>query len=327
MTASLWWTWFGTVTAAEVVGFAVPLAVGAFTADAGPAVAVPALLGAGAIEGAVLGAGQATVLVRVLPRFPAVAWVVATAAGAVSCYALGLLPSLAAGAWASWPPTLVAVLGVLLGVALLGVMGTAQWWVLRHHVARAWRWIAATAVAWLAGLGAFLGLAMPFWQPAQPTELVLVIGLAAAVVMAAVVAAVTGVALVRLLATRPGRAQRRSLSSTGRAPGPLVPPGPARRSLPPVPAARPRSGGGRRRDVPALPQERWTMLVELTEPQVGEVSMFLARHLGDLSAEIAATDNPAYRRRLVERRDLLRGVLAALSQRTPSTPHGGEVPV
>ncbi|HEY2192301.1 MAG TPA: hypothetical protein VGH76_08370 [Actinomycetospora sp.] len=69
------------------------------------------------------------------------------------------------------------------------------------------------------------------------------------------------------------------------------------------------------------------MLVELTEAQVGAVSVFLAEHLGDLSSEIAATDNPAYRRGLIERRELLRGVLSALSHRTASPPRSGEVPV
>ncbi|HEY2192302.1 MAG TPA: hypothetical protein VGH76_08375 [Actinomycetospora sp.] len=206
--APLWWTWFASVTVAEVVGFCVPLAVGALTADAGPAdagpaVAVPALLAAGAVEGAVLGAGQAVVLSRVLPRLRARDWVLATAAAAVLCYALGLLPSVAAGTWASWPPALLVVVTVALGAALFATMGTAQWWVLRHHVARAALWIPVTAVAWLVGLGAFLGLAMPWWNPGQPTTEVLAIGLVAAVVMAATVAAITGWAVVRLLARRP----------------------------------------------------------------------------------------------------------------------------
>jgi hypothetical protein len=68
------------------------------------------------------------------------------------------------------------------------------------------------------------------------------------------------------------------------------------------------------------------MAVELSEAQAGAVAVFLAGHLGDLSAEIAATDDPAYRRDLVARRELLREALSALS-RTPVADTTGEVPV
>jgi hypothetical protein len=197
---ALWWRWFVTVTVAELLGFCAPLLVGTLTAEAGAWIAIPALLAAGAVEGATLGVGQAAVLARVLPRFPARRWVLATAVAAVVCYALGLVPSTAANVWVTWPPAVVALVGAVVGLALLGAMGSAQWWVLRHHLPRAALWIPATAAAWIAGLAAFLGLAMPWWQPGQPTVLVLVIGLVAAVAMAAAVAAITGWALVRLLA-------------------------------------------------------------------------------------------------------------------------------
>lgn len=68
------------------------------------------------------------------------------------------------------------------------------------------------------------------------------------------------------------------------------------------------------------------MAVELSEAQAGAVAVFLAGHMGDLSAEIAATDNPAYRRDLLERRELLREALAALS-RMPAVSDPGEVGV
>lgn len=206
--SSLWWTWFGTVTLAELVGFCVPLVVGAGTVDAAPWVATPALLVAGAVEGAVLGAGQARVLRRAVPELAVGDWVAATAGAAAFCYALGLLPSLAADVWATWSPAVLAVVTGVLGLALLAAMGTAQWWVLRRHVPRAGLWIPATALAWLVGLGAFVAIATPLWAPGQPTVLILVIGVAAAVVMAAAVAAITGWAAVRLLAHRPVAAGR-----------------------------------------------------------------------------------------------------------------------
>jgi hypothetical protein len=97
---STWRSWVVTVTAAEAAGFAVPAGVGALTAGSPPAVSVPALLAAGALEGGVLGWGQATVLRRVLPRFPAVRWIMVTSAAAVLAYAIGLAPSTLARTWA-----------------------------------------------------------------------------------------------------------------------------------------------------------------------------------------------------------------------------------
>lgn len=51
-------TWFATVTPAEFLGFTVPSAAGALTADASAALVLPVLLAAGAVEGAVPGAAK-----------------------------------------------------------------------------------------------------------------------------------------------------------------------------------------------------------------------------------------------------------------------------
>ncbi|GAA3336395.1 hypothetical protein GCM10020358_08400 [Amorphoplanes nipponensis] len=197
---ALFRAWFPVVTAAEMLGFAVPALVGALTAASRAWVSVPALLLAGAVEGAVLGAGQAAVLSRAVPGLSRRRWVLATAGGAVVAYAIGLTPSTAADAISGWPPLLLATLGAGLGLALLATIGVAQWWVLRRHVPHAYRWIVATGLAWLAGLAVFLGFAMPLWQPGQPLALVLAIGVAGGLLMAAAMAAVTGAALRRLLA-------------------------------------------------------------------------------------------------------------------------------
>jgi hypothetical protein len=85
------------------------------------------------------------------------------------------------------------------GPALLASIGTAQWLVLRRHVRRASWWIASTAAAWTAGLAVFLAVAMPLWQPGQPVSVVVAIGLAGGLLMAATTSAVTGAALRRLL--------------------------------------------------------------------------------------------------------------------------------
>jgi hypothetical protein len=201
-------TWVVVVTLAEVVGFVVPAVVGALTSDARPMV----LLTAGAVEGALLGAGQACVLRRALP-IPSGLWIVVTSGAAVLAYALGLLPSVTATMWSTWPMSLLVPVAGAEGLALLGTIGTAQWWLLRRHLARAGWWILATALGWLLGLAVFLAVAMPLWRPGQALALTVLIGLSAAVLMAAVMSGVTGLALGRLLpASSPGESRGRRIA-------------------------------------------------------------------------------------------------------------------
>ncbi len=54
------------------------------------------------------------------------------------------------------------------------------------------------------------------------------------------------------------------------------------------------------------------MLLELTEGQCAELQKLLEGALGDLSSEIAGTDDPEYRQGLRERRALLEAVLYQL---------------
>ena len=199
-------SWFWTVTLAEFAGFAVPAGVGAVTANARPLVVVPALLAAGVVEGSLLGWGQSRVLRRALPGLPGRRWIGATAVAAALAYAIGLLPSTVS--FASWPVVLTIAVGVGLGAALLVSIGFAQWLVLRRFVAGAGRWIATTALAWLVGLGVFLGFATPLWQEGQPLALTLAVGVAGGLLMAATTSAITGLALARLLPSPPSRAPR-----------------------------------------------------------------------------------------------------------------------
>jgi hypothetical protein len=204
-----WRSWVLTVTAAEAAGFAVPAGVGALTAGSPSAVSVPALLAAGAVEGALLGWGQAVVLRRVLPGFPARGWVLATSAAAVLAYAVGLAPSTLAPVWAGWPPGVLVPLAVLLGLVLLNSIGVAQWRILRRLVPRAGRWIVATALAWLGGLAVFLAVSMPLWHPGQAPAAIVGIGLFAGLLMAATMAAITGLAVRQLVPWR-GRLPERT---------------------------------------------------------------------------------------------------------------------
>lgn len=190
--ARLFRMWLTIVTVAEVLGFAVPALLGALTAEAHIGLAVPVVVLGGVAEGAMLGWGQAIVLRRAIGNFPAPRWIGYTSAGAASAYLLGTLPAAVGGSW---------VVAAVIALPLLLSIGTAQWLVLRNLVPWARHWIGVTAGAWLAGLTVFLAFATPLWQPGQPLTLTILIGLAGGLLMAATVAAVTGLAL-RTLITR-----------------------------------------------------------------------------------------------------------------------------
>jgi hypothetical protein len=198
--------WLAWTTLGETVGFCVPAAVATLTANSPATVSLPSLLLAGAVEGAFLGGAQAHVLRRALPDLPAWRWVAVTSAAATAAWLIGLVPSTLGRVLVGWPVVVRAGIFVVGGMALLLSIGTAQWTVLRHHVPRAGRWIGVTAVGWLAGLTAFMLVAPPLWREGQPAALTGAIGVLAGLVMAATVAAVTGLGLERLLtAQAPGK--------------------------------------------------------------------------------------------------------------------------
>ncbi|WP_083914057.1 hypothetical protein [Nocardia concava] len=191
--------WFTKVTTGEFLGFLTPALVGALTVHASAAVLVPAILAAGAVEGAVLGYFQGGVLRTWLSGLRIRDWMAATAAAAVLAWSVGVLPMLFGerfGEWPAWAQIPVAVTGALVMVFSIGV---AQWMVLRRFTDRAALWILANAVAWIGGLVAFMLVAPPLWQPGQPPILIAAIGALAGAVMAAVMAWVTGAFLARIL--------------------------------------------------------------------------------------------------------------------------------
>ncbi|MCK2217327.1 nitroreductase family deazaflavin-dependent oxidoreductase [Actinomadura sp. ATCC 31491] len=198
----LWRRWFAAVTLGEIAGFAVPAVTGALAAGVpwgllgiGPLLQGATIVAAGLAEGVVLGLAQAYALRSALPGAGTREWVRATAGGAGIAWTVGALPFVLGERLWRWHPAVL----VLLGVVLLAGMGVLQWRVLRRHVPRAWRWVPATMAAWLVALGAFMLVATPLWQEGQPGWLVAAVGVLAGAVMAATVAALTGLALVRLL--------------------------------------------------------------------------------------------------------------------------------
>ena len=191
--------WVGWVTGGEAIGFAIPAVIAALTATAVPAVFIPTLLLAGGIEGIILGAAQAFVLRKAIPSLPARRWAAVTGIAAVFAYATGLIPSATAGRWPQ--PTWIAVCAMAATLLLLSI-GTAQWLILRRYGTHSARWIAITAAARLAGLAAFLAIAMPLWHEQQPTWQIATVGLLAGLAMAFTVALVTGTCLAKVLPRR-----------------------------------------------------------------------------------------------------------------------------
>jgi hypothetical protein len=142
--------WVLVVTLGEAVGFSVPAVVGVAVTGApwGPRATLVALVLAGSVEGALLGAAQADCLYRwrVLParRW----WVVATSVGAAVAWSIGMLPSTFDLRWTA-ETAVVAGVG---GLMLLTSLPLAQYFVLRGHASRAARWIPINIAAWLLGI-------------------------------------------------------------------------------------------------------------------------------------------------------------------------------
>lgn len=196
--------WVAWVSAGEAVGFLAPALAQVVLSQWNPSAVTPALVAAGAVEGAVLGWSQARVLKRRLPTLSAPRWIAGTAVAAALAWLIGMLWS-DPGAWPAWPPGVLVAAGALAATALLCSIGFAQWLELRHHLARSGRWVAGTAAAWCLGLAVFFAVAAPLWQEGQALWLTVLIGVFAGALMAVSMALVTGLVLVRMLraASRP----------------------------------------------------------------------------------------------------------------------------
>jgi hypothetical protein len=190
--------WVGWVSVGESLGFLAPAAAQVASAALWPATTVPLLVLAGFAEGAVLGWFQVRVLKTRLRAVSIRRWVVLTGAAAVVAWLAGLLTFSSEG-WQGWPAAAQITTGALAAGVLLVSIGLAQWLELRRHVPGAWRWIAGTAAGWAVGLGVFMAVATPLWQPGQDLWLTAVIGIGAAVLMAVAMSVVTGLVLVRIL--------------------------------------------------------------------------------------------------------------------------------
>ena len=187
--------WVLVVTLGEAVGFTVPAAVGvAVTGSWGPLATLVAIVLAGSVEGAMLGAAQADCLYRwqVLPvrRW----WIAATSVGAAVAWSLGMLPSTFNLRWTA----ATAVAAGVGGLMLLTSLPSVQYLVLRDHVRRPALWIPINIAAWLLGIAWTLAPSPVVDQSTPAGALILIYGVAG-FCMAATVAVVTGVGIIRLL--------------------------------------------------------------------------------------------------------------------------------
>lgn len=185
----IWQSWFRWTTAGEFAGFLAPALVGAVTSS-------PQLLVvAGMVEGAVLGTAQAAVLRRVDRTLSSREWIGATALAAGFAWTVAMLAVHNGERLNTLPLATVLPIAAVAGSGVLLSLGTAQWFVLRHHFPHAHRWVWANAAAWGVGLLMFTAVTTPLWQPGQPPELIALIGALGGLLMAATMAAITGAAL------------------------------------------------------------------------------------------------------------------------------------
>jgi len=191
--------WVATVTAGELVGFVIPALAAALLVTSTGLPPLPVLVVAGAAEGAILGWAQTRVLRHVIVGLSSTRWVALTVVAAAAAWLLGMLPSTLRDVWSSWPPLATAAAATALVAALLGSLGVAQWFELRRHLPRARRWVTGNALAWLLGLTAFFAITSPLWRPGQHASAVAAIGVLGGLVMAFIMATVTGLTLVRLV--------------------------------------------------------------------------------------------------------------------------------
>lgn len=210
--------------AGEVVGFSGAAVVGVCAArlieplagTAQLAGMVLAVLLVGSVEGSCVGLAQWLVLREPLPAIRRRMWLLATVSGAVVAWGVGMAlgTSMGDAAAGAGPPSGWLLFGGAAAIgAIAGVMlGAPQWLVLRRAVQRAGWWVAVHAIAWATGmLVAFLGMALI--DENTPVSLVAAVGAATGLAMGALVASMTGLALVWLVKPRQANV---TLRGTGR---------------------------------------------------------------------------------------------------------------
>ena len=180
--------WLVYVTLAEALGFCVPALVGVSLAQRHVAQSLELLLlpAAGAVEGALLGLGQALAWpVRLNVR----RYALLTAIGASLAWA-SIMGVVQLGSLPSVPASVVASSGVVAGLFALLALGSLQWLELRRRVPRAHRFIGWTALAWLVALPISFAPS-PFVDEHTPASWLIALWSVSGLLMAFVMALIT----------------------------------------------------------------------------------------------------------------------------------------
>ncbi len=219
-TARVWRRWVAANAWAELVGLGASGAVAVLVLRGSPdtsgaviAGALAVVLVAAVTEGGIVGWAQHRVLRTARLELPARRWIIATVVGALVAWSLGMTPATIielvgvaedATGGSNVEPGLALQLGLamILGLVTGPILGAPQAWVLRGHVERAWRWIPANAAAWAAGMP-LVFLVAGGLPPSWPVTAYLGVAAATLLLVGAVVGAIHGWVLVRLLAERP----------------------------------------------------------------------------------------------------------------------------
>lgn len=204
---TLWEGWVGIMAIAELIGLGIVFLAGVILNWLGMEYAVTVFHLVGLLEGIVLGVAQWFVLHHYVKHIKA--WVIVTAIAAMVAWLIGLQISTLMVFSTTLDITLTAEMkaqtllkGVFwLGAWVGGVLGCAQWFVLKSHIRRAVLWIVANALAWALGLVvAFMMIGMMHFNYfSLETALA---GAATGLTMGAVVGVITGIALIGLLKPR-----------------------------------------------------------------------------------------------------------------------------
>ena len=193
--------WVGWTVAGEAAGFTVAAIAGAVAATQDlPSVSEFAVLvGAGSIEGALLGAGQAIAMTRLqLPPRILRRWPVVTSVAAALAWSIGLLPSSIPDV--PWSSPITWLIAVVLGSALLLSIPTAQYLLLRGAIHTAGRWIWVNVLAWSLGI-MWTFAPSPLVDASTPILSLIGIYAVAGLLMATTVAVITGLCWLSWLRT------------------------------------------------------------------------------------------------------------------------------
>lgn len=142
--------WVIAVTFAETIGYLVPACAGILSTRSGLGELPTAglVVAAGFVEGFALGTGQSWAFPLPVRRLR---YALLTALGAGVVW-LTVMSMMTLARSEDIPPALTVVAGIATAVVGLASIGSAQWIELRHHARAAHRWIAWTALAWIAAL-------------------------------------------------------------------------------------------------------------------------------------------------------------------------------